>query len=104
MGHLWTRVKWRERLVPAAAVLLAPPAYFKVVAVAKSRSWNSAEESRSGLAGEHLNGAGYLFRRLYLHLIVWSGTRNLYCTEVQVFQACACGESMSMEKQRGLVA
>ena len=83
--------------MPAAAVIPAPIAYIKVVAVKKARSWISAEDSRSALAGEHLNGPGHLFRRLCLHFIVWSGIRNLYFEEIRVFQACACGEYISME-------
>ena len=83
--------------MPAAAVIPAPIAFIKVVAVKKARSWISAEDSRSALAGEHLNGPGHLFRRLYLHFIVWSGIRNLYFEEIRVFQACASGEYISME-------
>ena len=83
--------------MPAAAVIPAPIAYIKVVAVKKARSWISAEDSRSALAGEHLNGPGHLFRRLYLHFIVWSGIRNFYSEEIRVLQACACGEYIRME-------
>ena len=52
---------WRASLVPAAAVITSPMAKSKVVAVQKARSWISAEDSRSALAGEHLNGPGHLF-------------------------------------------
>ena len=62
--------------MPAAAVIPAPIAYIKVVAFKKARSWISAEDSRSALAGEHLNGPGHLFGRLYLHFIGWSGIRT----------------------------
>ena len=84
--------------MPVAAAIPAPTAYlFKVVAVKKLTGWISAEDSRSALAGEHLNGPGHLSRRLYLHFIVWSGVRNVYFEEISVFQACACGEYISME-------
>ena len=83
--------------MPAAAVIPTPTAYLKIVAVKKLVVGFSAEDSRSALAGEHLNGPGHLFRRLYLHFIVWSGIRNLYFEEISVFQACACGEYISME-------
>ena len=81
----------------AATVIPAPISLIEVVAVKKARSWISAEDSRSVFAGQHLNGPGHLFRRLSLHFIVWSGTRNLYFEEIGVFQACACGEYISME-------
>ena len=35
---------------------------------------------------------GIVFRRLYLHFILWSGTRKLYFKGVRMFQASACGE------------
>ena len=70
---------------------------YKSCCGSKARSWTSAEDSRSALAGEHLNGPGHLSLRLYLHFIVWSGIRNLYFEELRVFQACACGEYISME-------
>ena len=57
-------------LLPPAAVTPAPIAYIEVLAVQKARSWISAEDSRSGLAGEDLNGPGHLFRRVYLQFIV----------------------------------
>ena len=37
-------------------------------------------------------------RRLYLHFIVWSAIRNPYNEELKEFQACACGEYISMEE------
>ena len=40
--------------------------------------------SRTALAGDHLNGPGHLFRRLFLHFMVCSGTRNLYFEEKSV--------------------
>ena len=81
--------------MPAVAVIPAPLAYIKIVAVKETRSWISAEDSRSALADEYLNG--HLFRRLHLHCIVWSGTRNLYFEEISVSQACAVREYISMQ-------
>ena len=77
--------------MPAAAVIPAPIAKIKVVAV-KKLVVGFLPRTVATLAGEHLNGPGHLFRRLYLHFIVWSGIRNLYFEEIRVFQACACGE------------
>ena len=64
-----------------------------------ARCWISAKDSRSALAGERLSGPGHLFRRVYLHFIVWSGIRNLCFEEIGVLQACACGESTNKEQQ-----
>ena len=47
--------------MPAAAVIPALIAYIKVVAVTTAHSLLSAEDSRSALAGGHLNGSGHLF-------------------------------------------
>ena len=63
------------------------------------------KDSRSALVGEQLNGPGHLFRRPYLHIIVWSGSRNHYSEETKVFQACACGEQIRIkegDRTRGL--
>ena len=49
---------------------------------------------------EHLIGLRHLFRRLNLHFIVWSGSRNRYIEELMVFQACDRGARISMEKIR----
>ena len=69
-------------------------------AIKKARSWISAKDSRSALAGEQLNGPGHLFRRPYLHIIVWSSIQQLYSEEPKVFQACACGEQIRILKKR----
>ncbi len=82
--------------MPAAAVIPAPIVYIKVVAV-KKLVIGFLPRTVGPLAGQHLNGPGHLFRRLYLHFIVWSGTRNLYSEELRVFRACACGEYISKE-------
>ena len=81
----------------SAAEIPAPIAYIKDVAVKEARSWISAEDSRSASAGEQLNGSGHLFRRLYLHFIVWSGIRNLYFEEIKGFRHALVGEYISME-------
>ena len=83
--------------MPAAAVIPAPIAYIKVVAVKKLVVGFLQRTVGPPLRGEHLDAPGHLFRRLYLHFIVWSGIRNLYFEEIRVFQACACGEYISME-------
>ena len=81
----------------AAAGIPVPTAYVEVVR-SNSSLWISAKDSRSALAGEHLNGPGHLFRRVYLHFIVWSGIRNLYFEEIRVLQACACDENTDTEQ------
>ena len=52
---------------------------------------------------EHLIGLRHLFRRLYLHVFVWSGSRNRYIEELMVFQACDRGARISMDIQEGPV-
>ena len=83
--------------MPAAAAIPAPLGFFKVVVVKKLVVGFLPRTVGPPLRGEHLNGPGHLFRRLYLHVIVWSGIRNLHFEEITVFQACACGEYISME-------
>ena len=83
--------------MPAAAVIPAPIAKIKVVPAKKLVVGFLPGTVGPPLAGEHLDGPRHLFRRLYLHFIVWSGIRNLYFEEIRVFQACACGEYISME-------
>ena len=84
--------------MPAAAVIPAPIASIKVVAVKKLVVGSLAEDSRSALAGEHLNGPGHFFRRLYLLFIVWSGIRKFYVKEIKkCFRHAFVGECSSME-------
>jgi len=63
-----SRINWRASLVPAAAVIPAPIAYIKVVAVKKL--W---------------------------HLVVGLGTAIIYCEEIRVFKAGLGLEYISME-------
>ena len=42
-------INWKASLVPAAAVIPAPIAYIKIVAVKKTRSWIPVEDDRSAL-------------------------------------------------------
>ena len=48
-SNLFMSINWRASLVPAAAVIPAPIAYVKVVAVKKARSWISVEDDRLSL-------------------------------------------------------
>ena len=47
------------------------------------------------LRGEDLKGPGHLFSENRF----CSGIQNLYIEEIRVFQACACGEEISMEQK-----
>ncbi len=82
--------------MPAAAVIPAPIAYIKVVAVKKLvvgflARWTSLPTGLEfGLA------LPYSWHTL-LHLIVQSGTQDIYFEEIRVFQAGTCLEYISME-------
>ena len=87
-------------LVPAAAVIPAPRAYVKVVAIKKKLVVGFLPKtvgppSRS----EHQNGPGHLFRRLTVSaLLCVERCSDIYFEEIRVFQACACGQYISMEQ------
>ena len=82
--------------MPAAAVIPAPIAYIKVVAVKKlvvgfllrTTGPPSGCVSSSALASSW---------RTYLHLIVWFGIQDFYFEKIRVFQAGICLEYISME-------
>ena len=63
--------------MPVPAIIPATPAYIQVVAIQKLVDGFAAQELRSVFDGGQLHGPGNLFR-LYLHFVVWSGTRNFY--------------------------
>ena len=82
--------------MPAAAVIPAPVAYIKVVAVKKlvvgflPRASGPSCGLVTGLALASSWG-------LCLHLIVWRGIQDFYFEEIRVFQAGFCPEYISME-------
>ena len=82
--------------MPAAAVIPAPIAYIKVVAVKKLvvgfllGTTGPPSGRVSGLARASSWGT-------LLHLTVWCGAQDLYFEEIRVFQAGICLEYISME-------
>ena len=79
-------IDWRASLVPAAAVIPAPIAYIKVVAVKKLVVGvlpGAACPPQWWVRGAHLA----LSRGAYLHFIVWCGILDFYFEEIRVFQA-----------------
>ena len=82
--------------MPAAAVIPAPIAYIKVVAVKKlvvgfllrMTGPPSGQVSSSALASSW---------KMCLHLTVWYGIQDIYFEEIRVFQASECFEYISME-------
>ena len=79
-------IDWRASLVPAAAVIPAPIAYIKVVAVKKLVVGvlpGATCPPQWWVRGAHLA----LSRGAYLHLIVWCGILDFYFEEIRVFQA-----------------
>ena len=82
--------------MPAAAVIPAPIAYIKVVAVKKlvvgflPRTIGPPTGCASGSAWASS-------WRTYLHFIVWCGIQDFYFEEIRVFQAGGRLEYISME-------
>ena len=82
--------------MPAAAVIPAPIAYIKVVAVKKlvvgflPRANGPPPGLVSGLALASSWG-------LCLYLTVWRGIQDFYFEEIRVFRAGCCLEYISME-------
>ena len=82
--------------MPAAAVIPAPIAYIKVVAVKKL-----VVGFLSRMAGPHfVRASGSALASswgTYLHLTVWCGIQDFYFEEIRVFQAGTRLEYISME-------
>ena len=79
-------INWRASLVPAAAVIPAPIAYIKVVAVKKLVVGVLPGDTRPPkwcVQGVHLA----LSRGTCLHFIVWCEILDFYFEEIRVFQA-----------------
>ena len=85
-----SRINWRASLVPAAAVIPAPIAYTKVVAVKKlvvgflvvspgPPLAGCAPGARDHHRGEHIG-----------HSLAWYGILVIYCEQTRVFKAGLC--------------
>ena len=91
-----TSINWRASLVPAAAVIPAPIAYIKIVAVKTlvvvylSRPAGLPQWSVLGLSSALSWGE-------CLHFIVWHMIQNFYFEEMRVLQAGFRHEYVSME-------
>ena len=82
--------------MPAAAVIPAPIAYIKVVAVKKLVVGFLLR--MTGLPSGCASGSALTSsRRTYLHLTVWCGIWDIYLEEIRVFQASVRFEYISME-------
>jgi hypothetical protein len=82
--------------VPAAAVIPAPIAYIKVVAVKKLVVGFLLR--RGGPLSERVSAfASASFRNTCLRLSAWRGVRNFYFEEIRVFTAGSRLEYISME-------
>ena len=72
--------------MPAAAVIPAPIAYIKVVAVKKLVVGFLLKTS--GLLNEYASAlVSASSRKTFLRLIAWSGSRDFYFEEIRVFTA-----------------
>ena len=88
-------INWRASLVPAAAVIPAPIAYIKVVAVKKL-----VVGLVRRFVGPPFGCVLYGVRRLSgerCHVNSWCGIRSIYFEEIRVFSAGICLEYVSME-------
>ena len=82
--------------MPAAAVIPAPIAYIKVVAV-KKLVVGFLPRTTGPPCGCASGSAWASSWRTYLHLTVWCGIQDFYFEEIRVFQAGICLEYISME-------
>jgi hypothetical protein len=95
-----TRIYWRASLVPAAAVIPAPIAYIKVVAVKKLVVGSAAEESGPPLGG-------YCFSWPNSPVFPWCsslsviGGRNVYFEKIRVLKAGVCLNSGAWNNEIG---
>ncbi len=82
--------------MPAAAVIPAPIAYIKVVAVKKLVVGFLLRMTGppSGLVSGSALASPW---KKCLHLTVWYGIQDFYFEEIRVFQASECFEYISME-------
>ncbi len=93
--NLFSSINWRASLVPAAAVIPAPIAYIKVVAVKKLVV---------GFLSQLLELPSVCFGQVatfllwaFVRLISGKRTQDLYFEKIRVFQASVCFEYYSME-------
>ncbi len=95
--NLLTRTNWRASLVPAAAVIPAPIAYIKVVAVKKLVVEFPGPASRS-CRKVCTGGRSWPFPKTMraLHWVAY-GTRDFYFEKIRVFKAGISLEYISME-------
>ena len=82
--------------MPAAAVIPAPIAYIKVVAV-KKLVVGFLPRTTGPPSGCASGSAWASSWRTYLHLTVWCGIQDFYFEEIRVFQAGMRLEYISME-------
>jgi hypothetical protein len=81
-----TRIYWRASLVPAAAVIPAPIAYIKVVAVKKLVVGSAAEEGGPPLGGYCFSWPNSLVF-LWCSSLSASGGQNVYFEKIRVLKA-----------------
>ena len=82
--------------MPAAAVIPAPIAYIKVVAV-KKLVVGFLPRTTGPPSGRASGSTWASSWRTWLHLIVWCGIQDFYFEEIRVFQAGDLLEYISME-------
>jgi hypothetical protein len=85
-----TRINWRASLVPAAAVIPAPIAYIKVVAVKKlvvEFLGNVFDPWFNFCAIVYRFNVAHLSSECYWHLVVGSRSCFVYCEKIRVFKA-----------------
>ena len=83
-----TRIDWRASLVPAAAVIPAPIAYIKVVAVKKLVvGFLTRKGGPFGSARCELAFSGHPRGELSLVWVQWHAIHVIYCEQIRVFKA-----------------
>ena len=94
--NLLSSIHWRASLVPAAAVIPAPIAYIKVVAV-KKLVVGFLPRTTGPPSGRASGSTWASFQRMCLLLTEWCSIWNFYFEEIRVFQAGIRLEYISME-------
>ena len=93
----FTRNNWRASLVPAAAVIPAPIAYIKVVAVKKLVVECLVRCARPTGATQPVLVCACLSWKRHTHFTVWVEFSIFYFEKIRVFKASNRYEYISME-------
>ena len=98
--NLVSSINWRASLVPAAAVIPAPIAYIKIVAV-KTLVVGYLSITTGCSSGVLLGLWVTFYRGQYFHFIVQCWSRDHYFEKMRVFQAGVCQNILAWNNSIG---